>query len=778
MKKLNLWLLASLFMGAMAMTSCSSSDEKAEEPVAPQTYEPVTPANMKMSALSGFVRDQNGNALSDVTVTSGAVSVTTDAQGGFALSSVKTNNGRTIVKFEKAYYMDVVRSAEQVDGDIWEVVMVKKDTWGSYNYTSTNFDSSYGKSTTVDDMTVELQADGFKVEGGGNYTGVVYEDMLYLDPDAANFGDMMPGGDLAAERTDVNGAENAGQQVQLVSYGMTKVDLTGDQGQKLNLADGKPATMTFPVPDKFQKLADAGTPLPAEIPLWSFDEEKGLWIEEGMATYDATYNVYVGTVPHFSWVNLDYPEVRVRLTITVKDDKGNKLPGIKVDIDGQKNLTTNMSGTASGYVPKGQDFYVTVHRADYANYEMENGEENSENGEYKKQISAMDKDGSITIVLPSVAHLGGYIVNQGEGNNIATVWVEYDGGKETKRMHTDVDGKFYFIAPADYQGAAKLKVRGADGRIKSVDITLDGTDQTNLVVNFKSDVNAGGRGTITTGTSTINMVIPEISVENGGGVVIIDDYFTAENGDNPEGEEINTRFSFYLQGYKAGQTTYTENLIFSLMSWSGDGEEGGWAGEDANATITPLANGYHIVASAKGQLHGEQEEQLNSAQFSVDVTVPLYAKGGKKANVAEASSVLPSWAPSIPGKTIDYALAITESPILGQGGYIIYTNSDLGLTEFNALVAEATKVMGEPVRGSVEENYKTGNYYFQKDNKYLVLKWQGNWEPYTGYDFMTQNISMWNLTYTYDGIISVTAYDGYQLGKNYYVKAERMARKK
>lgn len=742
MKKMNLWLLASLFIGGMAFTACSSSEETTpgnNEPLI-QPGTPVNPANMKMSALSGFVKDTWGDPLSGVTITSGTESVRTDGNGGFVLSKVNTKEGRSVVKFEKDGYVDIVRSAYNENGDVWEVVMVSE--WDNNNSTSTFSNSSamVGLSTQSG-MGLTLQGGYKNGTTGAEFSGYVNTKMTYLNPDDENFAEMMPGGDLAAVRTN-------GSDAQLISYGMTKVDLSNyETGEKLQLADGKPATLTFPVPEKFKDNT------PDEIPLWSFNEETGLWEEEGVATYDAGNNVYVGEVTHFSWVNLDYPEVRVRLKIIVKDDKGNLLPGIKVDIDAQKNVTTNGYGEVTTYVPKNTEFYVTVHPADYANY----------SDVVKETVPAMDKDGSITIVLPTVAHISGKVVNQGEGNNVATVWIDYNG-KQTKKLHTDLEGQFYIIAPADYKGAAKLKVRGADGNIKSADIELDGEDHA-YTINFSSDVNAGGVGTIIQGKSKITMTIPDITVENGGGVTIVDDYFTVTCGESYD-EDNNTRFDFYLQGYKPGQTSYTD-FNFSLMKWDGNGEEGGWADQNGKATITPVGSTYHIVASANGHLHGQGDmEQNDMAQFSVDVTVPLYAKGEKKANVTDASSVLPSWAPSIAGETIDYALAVTESPMLGKGGYIIYTNKELGLEQFNALKEEAIKIMGEPISNNLAAQYKNGNCSFQKDDKYLSIRWYGNWEPYTGYDFMTQNFSSWNLTYTNDGIISIVAYDGYKVDKN------------
>ena len=41
------------------------------------------------------------------------------------------------------------------------------------------------------------------------------------------------------------------------------------------------------------------------MPLWYFDEQKGMWVEEGVATKQG--NQYVGTVNHFTDWNCDIP---------------------------------------------------------------------------------------------------------------------------------------------------------------------------------------------------------------------------------------------------------------------------------------------------------------------------------------------------------------------------------------------------------------------------------------------------------------------------------------
>jgi hypothetical protein len=83
------------------------------------------------------------------------------------------------------------------------------------------------------------------------------------------------------------------------SYGAVSIDLRSGTS-RLNLKSGMTAKVTLPV-DPGQ-LAAGGTP-PATIPLLSYDERKGVWVQEGSATLVG--NAYVADVKHFSTINTD-----------------------------------------------------------------------------------------------------------------------------------------------------------------------------------------------------------------------------------------------------------------------------------------------------------------------------------------------------------------------------------------------------------------------------------------------------------------------------------------
>ena len=242
MKKFNLWLLLSLFVSASMFTACCSTDDVSGGGGDVPGPGPV-PAPMSMAQLSGFVYDENGDPIDGVTVTSGTSSVKTNAHGAFTLSSVNVVNGRSVVRFSKpgSWYADVVRSVEAKEGDVWEVAMP--------SISNDNFDSSTGKLLNLRGMKVDIPANSIKETTEAAYTGNVDSRMAYLDPNDENFSSMMPGGDLAA--TGYGEKDPSNPNPQLISYGMTSVELSKSQTEALQL-NGE-ATVTFPAPDGLQE---------------------------------------------------------------------------------------------------------------------------------------------------------------------------------------------------------------------------------------------------------------------------------------------------------------------------------------------------------------------------------------------------------------------------------------------------------------------------------------------------------------------------------------------
>ncbi|MCL2626044.1 MAG: hypothetical protein FWD46_04390 [Cystobacterineae bacterium] len=280
------------------------------------------------SMVQGMVLDSSGKVLKDVRVTSGTVSVTTDDAGKFMIEEAAVVNGRSVIKFEKSGYFTLTRSGVKQEESYIRVMLHPKGA-GNISLKRT-FDArnptnlSIRPSGATNAMQVNLRALALARADGSDYTGMVTADMVYLDPNNGNFAELMPGGDLAA-------IDSSGNEGMLISYGMIDVNFSDDEGNPLQLKNGSPAEMIFPLP------ADMENDPPTSIPLWHFDEEQGIWLEEGSAQRVAGANgtyVYQGEAKHFSWWNLDIYAGTATVT------------GKVVDCNGEPVISTKVSGHA------------------------------------------------------------------------------------------------------------------------------------------------------------------------------------------------------------------------------------------------------------------------------------------------------------------------------------------------------------------------------------------------------------------------------------------------
>ena len=100
---------------------------------------------------------------------------------------------------------------------------------------------------------------------------------------------------------DYRATDNTSQPVELLSYGAVFAQFRDAAGKPLNLKSGTSAQIFVPIPP--DQLASAN----ATIPMWSYDEKRGIWVEEGSATQQLTPQgpMYVGKTAHFSTINMD-----------------------------------------------------------------------------------------------------------------------------------------------------------------------------------------------------------------------------------------------------------------------------------------------------------------------------------------------------------------------------------------------------------------------------------------------------------------------------------------
>lgn len=125
----------------------------------------------------------------------------------------------------------------------------------------------------------------------------------------------------------------------LESFGAIAIDARDAGGKSIQMSAGKSATATIPTALGMQD----------EVPLWSFDEETGRWVQDGGMLTGCADGTCEGTLPHLSWWNADMVMETTCLRACVTDDGDRPVAGVQmvsqgVDYNGQSSSFTGVDG--------------------------------------------------------------------------------------------------------------------------------------------------------------------------------------------------------------------------------------------------------------------------------------------------------------------------------------------------------------------------------------------------------------------------------------------------
>ncbi len=377
------------------------------------------------TTIAGRVTDESGAAIAGVTVTGQNGSATTDANGLFFIQNTNVSSERTFILAKKAGYFDGARAAiPTVNG-----VTYMQITLASSTPIGTLDAASGGTLNLAAGGSITLAPGGVVTSSGATYTGSVSVSAEHLDPGNGNFANLFAG-DLTGQQTD-------GTQTELQSYGVIIAELHGSSGETLQPDPSKPATLTMPIATADQATA------PASIPLWYFDENLGMWKEQGSAIkqgYD-----YVGTVAHFSFWNYDMqcPYGTITGTIVCNDVP---IPGVVVNL--------------GAYVEGGQPYVLTdgggrfsVRVAANNNNVMLQVLANENNGVYWTNTPIVENIpanvttdvGQISLASPCPNYLTGTLENCNHQPTPGMIFATWSGGMTYSYT---TDGIIKLIAPS------------------------------------------------------------------------------------------------------------------------------------------------------------------------------------------------------------------------------------------------------------------------------------------------------------------------------------------
>ncbi len=288
---------------ALMLSSCHDSVTDVNNP-------PVNPTGQK-GGITGKVHTTTGGNAYNVQVSVGSLTTYTDSKGEFYLADVPVAD-RVVVSFTSASHAFNQKITVVKPGRVTFV----EATMAGIGVTQ-SFSATTGATVQTQGAKVAIPSNAIVDSRGAAYTGTVQMQATWFDPSGPLFTGCFPG-EFSGVRTDNSVTD-------IESFGFMTVELRNGT-EKLQLAPGAVATLTFPVPSTMRAKA------PATIPLWYYDETAGKWVEQGTATLTGT--TYVGTVSHFSSWNCDQPTQTSFLEGRVVDRNGTPLSFARVQSSG------------------------------------------------------------------------------------------------------------------------------------------------------------------------------------------------------------------------------------------------------------------------------------------------------------------------------------------------------------------------------------------------------------------------------------------------------------
>jgi len=339
---LSLFLAATLFL----LNGCVNEGLEVTETI-------ITPNSQALitTSVHGKILNEAGDPISGAFVRLESVaddmSVRTDNNGNFEFLRYENRGESAYIIVEAPGYFDGFRRVSLVPNNFnYTVVkLYDKEIVGSFG------SAEGGSVATSEGMQVTMPANSVVDANGNDYAGEVRVAMAWVDPTAPDLPARMIG--------DLSGVTLDGTTAALSTYGMAFVELLDGSGNELQVRDGQQAELSFPLP------ADR-TPAPTQtVPLWSYDEVDGTWIEESFAVLEN--GNYVGNVSHFSAWNVDYKGevIAVNGCVVVANQAR------QTNLRAQVFICSDLIGTRGGFIcpdgkfrfynfPKDEEFTIKI----------------------------------------------------------------------------------------------------------------------------------------------------------------------------------------------------------------------------------------------------------------------------------------------------------------------------------------------------------------------------------------------------------------------------------
>ena len=280
---------------------------------------------------SGQVKDSaTGNGLADVKVSLGESTTTTDENGFYTLSDLITSE-ETVINFEKEGYLlgSTQIQLKSLSGD-----NTTSSNYLEYSMHSHNSQSEYDGTEEISGAHIMINTSTAYTDTEGNpHSGSVTTGLTFLDVTTDEGKTLFPG--------TFKGINTNGTMVQFDSYGLISLTLKDSNGNRVSIADGETVTLTFDAVSSLEK--------PNTLPLWYYDYEQGLWVEEGYAQLqeDGTYK---GDVSHLGTWSLNRAledEAGIYRGRIINED-GSPMSDVRVHAVGENWISSDLSTDENG----------------------------------------------------------------------------------------------------------------------------------------------------------------------------------------------------------------------------------------------------------------------------------------------------------------------------------------------------------------------------------------------------------------------------------------------
>lgn len=296
----------------------------------------------------GQVKDSpTGNGLADVKVSIGESTVTTDKNGFYKFSDLKTSE-EAVVNFKKEGYF--------LGSTLILLKPLSKDDTVSPNYLeytmhTYNRQWNYDRTEEMSDTNININTSVIYIDSERNpYHGTITAELTILDITSDEGKVVFPGA--------FKGINTHGTMVQFDSYGLISISFKDSNDNILSFEDGGTVTLTFDTVDSLEEQNI--------IPLWYYDYTQGLWFEEGYAERQ-TDGTYRGDISHPGTWSLNKPIESDPgiFRAHIVDENGSPVGDVRVHAIGSNwvssDLSTNEDGLFELEVIPGKDFHLTAY---------------------------------------------------------------------------------------------------------------------------------------------------------------------------------------------------------------------------------------------------------------------------------------------------------------------------------------------------------------------------------------------------------------------------------